>query len=494
MSVEQKPSPRISQGQWLVAALVLALFSVLSFIGYRWAMVSPLATLTEFSGAPDRDESESQRKWFEAELGDQFSDGDGARTPTESTAKFRLNNGALLTLKPASIVRFRVRGGKSGPLQLSVEVGEADVRTNAGTLILDSQFGDIVIDKNSLVTLRREGARMVLAVELGKIEWGGSKGAKKRSIQAGEELQLEIGGVVIEEEPGEEKSLEGAKEENPEQEAEEEIEIERGDGVASPDVVATAGDSFVIHDPTPPTKVGLDFSSLCDGPARMSVKGQRTEAEATAALGLARGRHAYEIRCLKDPDTIVAKGVIRILRDGGTRKLPQFAPSASIVTDGRRYTVMYQQKLPRVTVSWPTAPQASSYSLRVGGRVIKTKAPHYVFSSGALRRGKHSLVFSAASSPPRQSRTTVVSVVYDTQAPAARVSTLGGFAPGSEVKVRGQALPGWSVSVEGKELQMDKQRRFSGEYAGEGTLPIAFSHPTHGIHYYLRRPRSISAP
>jgi hypothetical protein len=101
------------------------------------------------------------------------------------------------------------------------------------------------------------------------------------------------------------------------------------------------------------------------------------------------------------------------------------------------------------------------------------------------------MTFAAASDPPRESRATTVHVVYDTQAPAARVSDPpSGFAAGSSVTVAGQALPGWTVSVNGQPLEVDGQRRFSSKISAGSSLPIAFSHPTHGLHYYLRRSAS----
>lgn len=485
---EGGPLGGLSKQHLVIVALVVALFLVLGFIGFRWAMHSPLATLVEFSGEPDRDKSAEREEWFDAVVGDDFFEGDGARTPSSSVAQFTLNNGARLTLKPASQVRFQKKAGRKGALKLSVEVGEADVRTNAGTLFMDSEFGEIQIDKNSRVTLRRDGKRMVLGVELGRIELGGGK----RSIAAGESIELELGGIIIEEE-AEEPEADDAPAEVEETE-EEVVELQVGDGVQGADVTANANDSFVIHDPNPPTKVGFRFSEVCDGPARLTVGRLSTEGEKRGALRLVPGRHTYQVHCLSEPDKVAASGTVRILRDGGTRRLPSFAPSASVVTDGRRYTVLYQQKLPTVTVSWPTAPESSSYTLRVGGRSFSTKTPSYTLRSGSLRPGTHTAVFSAASSPPRQSRTTTIKVVYDSQAPAARVATQGGFEPGAEVKVAGQALPGWSVSVDGKELEVDSQRKFKGEFTGDGTLPIAFSHPTHGMHYYLRRPRAASPP
>jgi hypothetical protein len=209
------------------------------------------------------------------------------------------------------------------------------------------------------------------------------------------------------------------------------------------------------------------------------------------ALRFPAGEHNYQIHCLDKPDAVVASGTVRVLQDAGTRQLPTFTPTADVTTDGRRYTVMYQHRLPNVTVKWPTAPAASSYTLRVGSRTITTKSPSHTFTS--LARGTHSVVFSAATSPVRQSRQTTIEVVYDTQAPAARVADPPlGFEPGESIKVAGQALPGWNVSVDGKPVDVDTQQNFTTEFSGRSVIPIAFSHPSRGTHYYLRRPKPAS--
>src|SRR5690606_20733339 len=116
-------------------------------------------------------------------------------------------------------------------------------------------------------------------------------------------------------------------------------------------------------------------------------------------------------------------------------------------------------------------------------------SPRHTFSS--LPRGKHSVVFSAATSPARQSRATTIEVLYDRQAPTARVSSPSlEFADGESVTLSGQALSGWEVSVDGDQVNVDEQQRFSVEVAGRKSIPITFTHPDKGTHYYLRRAKS----
>src|SRR5690606_32461323 len=133
--------------------------------------------------------------------------------------------------------------------------------------------------------------------------------------------------------------------------------------------------TFVVHDPDPPTAIGFRTSGICRGPARLTSGALETEAEGTLGLPFVKGRHDYQVRCLDTPDKAAASGTINILRDNGMRNLPAFTPQASVATDGRKYTVLYQQKLPQVSVTWPSAPKASGYTLTTGGRTINTSAP-----------------------------------------------------------------------------------------------------------------------
>jgi hypothetical protein len=484
ISPPRSSGPLLSKRQKSYSLLVALLFLVLGVLGYRWATDRSLATLVDYSGQPERDVKKSVAQWSKASPGDKFYEGDGARTPPNAEAHFKIAGGSRLRLKPASQIRFlRNHKGKKGTIGLQVEVGEADVRTDEGMLSLDSEFGPILIEANSAVTLRRQGQNMVLNVDLGTIEIGN----ERRSLQAGQSVELEVGGIEVVEQATA-VPPEPARKDTPEEPS---VSLDFGDGVNRYDLVVGAGATFVVHDPKPPTRIGFRVGNLCTGPARLTSGSLKTEAQGTVGLTFDQGRHGYEVRCMDSPDKVAAKGDLTILRDAGTRTLPAFAPSATVATDGRKYTVLYQQRLPKVTVTWPSAPEASGYTLTAGGRTISTSAPHHTFQSGALPAGTHQVVFSANTDPPRKSRTTTVHVVYDTQAPAARVSDPpSGYASGSSVTVAGQALPGWKVSVEGKELEMDSQLRFSSQISAGSSLPIAFSHPTHGMHYYLRRSAS----
>jgi hypothetical protein len=224
---------------------------------------------------------------------------------------------------------------------------------------------------------------------------------------------------------------------------------------------------------------------VCQGPARLTSGKQVTEAVGQLNLRFGRGQQPYEVRCLSNPDVVVASGRVSILGDSGNRVLPTFTPEAKIALDGRRYTLLYQVRLPKVTVTWPAAPAAASFTLKVGARTISLGAPTYTFQT--LSAGQHQLVFSADTTPVRQSRATTIEVQYDSQAPTAQLSEPSvGLVDGSRT-IRGSALPGWSVSVGGNPVEVDAQRNFTTQVRGSETVPLTFTHPNHGTHYYLRR-------
>lgn len=492
MSQQTAPSPNTGisnlatkgSRRAILAAVGLALvFLFLGYLGYRWMQSSALAHLTQIAGGAERDTQAHVEQWQSAAVGDGFEDGDGARTPANAEALFRLLNGARLKLKASSQVRFSRRGPK-GALGVQVEMGEAEVQTDAGQVTLASEFGDLVLDAGSSIIMRRDGAQLNVEVELGRLQLG------DRGARAGERMTLMLGGIVVDVPlPETAAPVPPPAPSATEAPAPAASALQVGAGVARADLVAKAGDSFVVHDPSPPTAIGFDVSLVCNGPGRLSAGSQATESGGQANLRFPRGATQYEVRCLANPNEVVAKGNVRVLQDAGTQQLPTFAPTANVVTDGRRYSVMYQHRLPNITVSWPTAPQAAQYTLTIDGKKISTSSASHTFKS--LSRGTHSVTFSAATSPVRQSRTTTIEVLYDTQAPAARVSDPPiGFEPGENVALSGQALPGWSVSVQGKAVEVDPEYKFSTTVTGGDAIPIAFSHPTYGQHYYIRRPRA----
>jgi hypothetical protein len=269
-----------------------------------------------------------------------------------------------------------------------------------------------------------------------------------------------------------------------------------GRGPAPPDLVAQAGDSFTIHDPGPPTVVGIYTRAACPRGAvlRMS-NAQWSSGKTQATLSLPAGAFHYTVHCL-GPDgpaeNAARSGTINVVRDAGTAPVVRTAPVTSVDTDGRRYTVLYQSRLPKISVGWSGAPSAPYYTLHVDSRTIRTSTPNHSFGEGAMPEGTHTVVFEAATDPPKKSRVTTVAVTLDRATPTATLSypQNGAFSAGSEVTVSGVALPGWKVRVGDQEVSPDGQSRFEAKVtvpAGRTCLPVAFESPGRGTHYYLRR-------
>lgn len=470
----------------LLAVLVVLGLVALALLGYRWSQDDSLATLVESSGHMERDTASHPQRWLAASVGDRFGSGDGARTSEQALAHFRLVNGARVRLQPSSQIRFQAPGGR-GHLKLQVDVGQVDVQSVADTVQVDSEFGELHLDANSSVRLRRDADRLFVDVEFGRLQIGD----QPQAVGSGQTIALEIGGIRLDlprAEPRASSADAGAPPAPRLREPESSPDAGLADALPRPDLVVRAGDSFVVHDPSPPISIGFELNGLCAGPARLTSRSQSTEARGLPSLPFPGGRHRYEVRCLDRPRVVAAKGSFSVLPDAGTRQLPTFAPTATVVTDGRSYTVMYQFRLPNITVSWSAAPRADSYTLEIDGRTLPTKSPSHELQ--ALSLGTHQVAFSAASTPARRSRTTTIEVVLDQQAPAARVAAPAvGFDAAASVNVAGQALPGWSVSISGQALALDANRNFAAERPGNGVIAIAFSHPAHGTHYYLRRPR-----
>jgi hypothetical protein len=258
------------------------------------------------------------------------------------------------------------------------------------------------------------------------------------------------------------------------------------------DLLLSADGRVTIHAPTVPVRIGV-ASPECAGPSILRVGRRRALAVGGEAhLSLPSGRHRWVLSCAGRE---VSRGSARILRDGGTRRMPRVPPRTVIDADGRPYRVLYQNQLPSVLVRWAGAQGGAPYRLtlqRPGGSAItRTEStPRFEFRSGQVPDGTHSIQVRSASGDT--SPTTRLTIRFDNAAPTASVSAPanGSFAPGASVTVSGTAAPGWRVRVGGQELPLGDQYRFSVEVTApvnRDSLVLQLVHPRRGTHYYLRR-------
>jgi hypothetical protein len=256
-----------------------------------------------------------------------------------------------------------------------------------------------------------------------------------------------------------------------------------------------------LHVVKAPVNVRINFKDQCERAIVEVARGnnfnratQRRAGKGSAIVVLPSGSHRYRVRCYVG-DTLspkaAATGRISVKRDSGSRPLPRGAPKNTIDADGRRYTVLFQNRLPAIAVQWRKAPKAANYQLKIvsnRGKPKEVSGPKAErdFKPGTFTEGEYEYWFTANGKESKHSK---LKISFDN---AAATGYLSAPRPneklnGSETKVSGAAVLGWTVSVGGKDLTLDKQYRFDEvvQLAPDG-LAVRFSHPKYGVHYYVR--------
>lgn len=473
---------------------ILALVALCGLVGCGHG--DELAKLQALNGKVERDLAKQQGAWSAAGVGATFVIGDAVRTASAAKAQLKLSDGSDLTLQEKTLLRFLAsRPGKKVPA-LAVESGEVELDVGASGLEIETPAGPTTLEPGTRVRLRKTDQGTRFAVEIGAAHLT----ELHRDVKAGEELEIGIGRAVIEAATPSTPAPSAAAVASaapasaaPAPSPSAEDSRPRGPDVV--DLFVSPGDSLIVHDPHPPTAFGFT-TTRCAGVTVLEVgaKKRETVGRGSVSASVPAGAQRYRLRC--DAETApFAEGTLTVLADAGSRRLSSSAPVNRIDADGRRYTIMYQSLLPKISVRWPNPPAAGPFTLFVrsqskGQKQLGSPGPSYSLPPGSLGEGTHELWFAAAS---EQSRKTTVVVQFDNAAPTASISSPAerGFAAGSNVTAAGTALPGWTVTVAGHELSQDAQQRFSGEVsapAGASALAIRFAHPQRGVHYYLRRP------
>jgi hypothetical protein len=265
------------------------------------------------------------------------------------------------------------------------------------------------------------------------------------------------------------------------------------------------GQTAFIHDPRLPSNVRIRFNDKCTGEGIVEIsKGASfksasrvSKGTGSAIIKLGPGSHRYRIRCIDSgvlATKAAASGKLRLDRSAGTRPLPKRAPTNQVDSDGRRYTVLYQNLLPSITFRWPNAATSSSYTLNVQpdrGRAQQFKGtkPSISVKTGKLQEGTYRYWFEGGG---RQSKQSTLKIDFDNAAASGYLRKPGvkDRWGGGQLRVEGAAIKGWAVAVGSVPLPLDRQLRFGTDVAapgGQGAIAIRFSHPKRGIHYYIRR-------
>ena len=277
-----------------------------------------------------------------------------------------------------------------------------------------------------------------------------------------------------------------------------------GRGDARADVTITAGESATLHDGRPPLGVRLRLDGLCPGEAVVELGGRGHHRERLVGMQavvfrLKPGAKPYSVRCAGDRDGSAprAAGVLSLRRDTGYVPLARRAPANVIDADGRRYTILFQTRLPQLTLAWPKAPAgAAGLELHLespaGARVLSIPNPDRPVPAGTFQEGTYSWWYTAGEG--KQSPKTTLVIRFDNAAPTAqffRASTDGGVArPRGSIPVDGVTVDGAKVSVGGNPLPLDGRGRFRADVApqpGDDAIAVRLELPRTGVHYYVRR-------
>jgi hypothetical protein len=188
--------------------------------------------------------------------------------------------------------------------------------------------------------------------------------------------------------------------------------------------------------------------------------------------------------------------VLAVKNDSGNVPLPRRPPANVIDADGRRYTVLYQSRLPALTLAWPAVPAPGGaldlhLSAPSGDRVLRVQTARHQFASGTLPEGTYTWWYQTAAG--RQSPKTTVTIRFDNAAPTVQFFADAAASNGAgRMAIDGVTMPGAKVSAEGESLRVDEHGRFRAEVplGSGGAVAVRLDHPKTGVHYYVRR-RSV---
>jgi hypothetical protein len=265
------------------------------------------------------------------------------------------------------------------------------------------------------------------------------------------------------------------------------------------DLRASAGESFTIHDPRPPSAVQFQFDDRCpeggiielDRDARFRTA-KVSAGHDFASILLPAGAWAYRLRCTSNggEGAAVASGRISVVRDDGRRPLPPLQSVNDIDADGRNYRISYQSAIPTIVVHLRNPGAVHRLHLASAGKeqTFDASSSSITVPGAQLREGTYS--YWVDRDGVRGDRVSTLTIDFDQTAPQVYIESPNDGQPwNGDIDVRGAVLPGWSAAVDDIAIPIDRQRRFSAKVGAPGgrALAIRLSHPQRGVHYYLRR-------
>jgi hypothetical protein len=482
-----------------------------------------VATLVSATGVVEKADRSG---WRSVGPGTRFVNDDAVRTGALSSARLRITAGGVIQMGENSRIRLRcgTLPDRRVP-EIAVEFGQTEI-DEAPELSVVSAAGRARVGRGARVRLSAAAEGATLEVIVGRAVLTGRDGDV--AVEAGQGIRFRIGGAIVERfqvrvgeaileraggvpavgAPAVASDM-GAAAGEPERRSAR-TGVTAGDTPKAPpppdhrraDITLAAGDSVVLHNDRLPLAVRLRVDQLCSGEARVELGRPARRREPIAGTGavvlrLSAGVYPYSVRCVEDDPGAAARatGVLALKRDSGDVALARSAPSDTIEADGRRYTVLYQTRLPALTLVWPDAAAPTDLELHIesaagGARTLHVAKPDYRLRSGELREGTHTWWY--ATNAGRQSPKTTVTIRFDNTAPTAQFFHAGALpgAPAGTVPVDGVAVEGARVSAAGQLLAVDDHGRFRADIApldGDDAVAVRIEPPHGGSHCYVRR-------
>lgn len=366
-----------------------------------------------------------------------------------------------------------VASTKSGQIDIHATENPVAIKVPGGVILARKRSGD---GSKARINVKR-GTTNVRA-ERGKIDVTG-KGGVEETLQIGERIVLTRDGRT---------------------------KIQ-GRAPSSADFAMPSSETATIHAAKLPVAVAIGFPEDCteavvETSNRSNFRSRLTISKGTdgsANIQAKKGALYYRVRCIVDgvlQKKVRAKGRLRIVRDKATHPLPKRASQSAVDADGRRYRVLYQNRLPTITFRWPKAPEGSSYRFHLQPTKGKpsshdTSKPSYRIRTGNIAEGQYRYYFEVDG---KRSRTSTLSIEFDPDTPSTylRSPKVNERWSGASVRVQGVALIGASVRVGDKPLSVDSNGRFSSNVdipEGARSMAVRVSTRKRGVHYYIRRTR-----
>jgi hypothetical protein len=487
---------------------------------------APVATLLEAGGIVERGKSEA---WTSVAPGAPFIIGDTLRTGAASRARLALAGGGVIRVGEHARLRFQQGGVTGQPMPaIAVELGSAEVDDTVVPVSILTAAGSARLERGAHVRVRADGQTSTLEVVVGRAVM--LEGGQEVPIDAGQGVRIRLGTAEVERfvlkvgqavvEPAAPRGT--AADAVPPTAPEPAQAVAEGAGPADKkdpvddadsgrshgdsdraDVTLSVGESATLHDGHAPAAVRLRVAGLCPAEAIVELGGrghhrERLSGSRSVVLRLRPGAQPYRVRCAGDDRKTEprASGVLSLRRDTGNVPLARRAPVNVIDADGRRYTVLFQTRLPELTLAWPDGPRGTTglelhLDPGTGERVVQSASPTRPLPAGTVKEGTYTFWYRAPDG--KQSPKTTLSIRFDNAAPTAQFfRTAAGASknPHGAITVDGVTVEGAKVSVGGQPLAVDVHGRFRVEAApldGDDAIAVRLEHPRTGIHYYVRR-------